>query len=94
MSLDRLSAGTRVQLLLSVRLAFIEQQEQGYRLPIILDETLANSDDEKAEQIMHAVLEICRNDRQVFYCTAQMDELDKWKQTIDSDDEPTISVLE
>lgn len=45
LALDELSSGTRLQLLLAVKLAFIERQEQGPKLPLILDETLANSDE-------------------------------------------------
>ncbi len=82
-SLDQLSSGTRVQLLLSVRLAFLEQQEQGVMIPLVLDETLANSDDGKAEEIISAVLSICRTGRQVFYFTAQEDEVRRWKAVLD-----------
>ncbi|NBC29187.1 MAG: hypothetical protein GVY29_04250 [Spirochaetes bacterium] len=79
MALRELSSGTRVQLLLAVRVAFVTVQEQGQRLPLILDETLANSDDEKAQAIIEAVQEISADGRQVFYFTAQDDEVSKWK---------------
>ena len=78
-TLDQLSSGTRVQLLLSVRVAFVEQQELGVRLPLVLDEVLANSDDERAHAIAEAVLHLCREGRQVFYFTAQADEVAKWR---------------
>ena len=77
--LDELSSGTRVQLLLSVRMAFIEEHELGVRLPLVLDEVLANSDDERARAIVEAVLHLCREGRQVFYFTAQADEVAKWQ---------------
>jgi len=80
--LDELSSGTRVQLLLAVRVAFVEQLEQGCKLPILLDEALANSDDLRAEAIIEAVLTLCRNGRQVFYFTAQDDEVLKWKRAL------------
>lgn len=79
-SLDELSSGTRVQLLLAVRVAFVEQQEQGVKLPLVLDETLANSDDLRAEAIMEAIEGISAAGRQVFYLTAQEDEVSKWRQ--------------
>ena len=79
-SLDELSSGTRVQLLLAVRVAFVEQQEQGVKLPLVLDETLANSDDLRAEAIMEAIEGISAAGRQVFYLTAQQDEVSKWRQ--------------
>ncbi|MYJ45453.1 MAG: hypothetical protein F4069_09045 [Rhodothermaceae bacterium] len=75
--LTELSSATRVQLLLSVRLAFVETQETNYRLPITLDETLANSDDERAQAIIKTMVTLAE-DRQIFYFTAQQDEVDKW----------------
>ncbi|NLK06031.1 MAG: hypothetical protein GX315_06665, partial [Spirochaetales bacterium] len=77
-SLDELSSGTKVQLLFAVRMAFLEMQEasSGYRFPVFFDEVMANSDDERSLAIAKAIAEISRN-RQVFYCTAQADEVDK-----------------
>jgi len=79
LGLNELSGGTKVQLLLSVRIAFVERQEQGTKLPLVLDETLANSDDVKAQSVIEAVRTICREGRQVFYLTAQSDEVAKWQ---------------
>ena len=76
--LDTLSTAERIQLLLSVRLAFVEQREQVARLPLLMDETLANSDDERAGVIIESIIEIARLGRQVFYFTAQDDEVNKW----------------
>jgi hypothetical protein len=78
LTLQELSSGTKVQLLLSVRLAFIRvtEGEDGIRLPLFLDEVLANSDDERAGSIAKAVAEIAK-ERQVFYFTAQIDEVHK-----------------
>ncbi len=78
LALEELSSGTRVQVLLAVRLAFVEQQEQGVRVPLLLDETLANSDDRRATTIIEAAVELARNGRQIFYFTAQGDEVAKW----------------
>lgn len=78
-NLDELSSGTRVQLLLSVRVAFVEQQEQGIKLPLIFDEALGNSDEQRAQKIIETAVELARQGRQVFYFTAQFDELGKWR---------------
>ena len=78
-TLDELSAGTRLQLLLAVRLADVELQEQGAALPLLMDETLANSDEERALAIVEAVAAMAARGRQVFYFTAQHDEVAKWK---------------
>ena len=77
--LEELSTGTQIQLLLSVRLAYIESQESALKLPILADELLANSDDNRARAIIEALMEISRQGRQVFYFTAQKDEVVKWK---------------
>lgn len=77
-SLDELSDGTRVQLLLAVRVAFIEVAETAVKLPLVLDEVLANSDDERAQAVMEAVLALVESGRQVLYFTAQRDEVSKW----------------
>jgi len=77
--LDELSSGTRIQLLMAVRLAFVEMQESAVRLPILADELLANSDDVRAQAIIEALTEISREGRQIFYFTAQLDEVSKWQ---------------
>ena len=77
-ALGELSSGTRVQLALAVRVAFVETQEQGVRLPLLLDETLGTSDDQRASAIIDAVMTLAEDGRQVFYFTAQQDELGKW----------------
>lgn len=78
-ALDELSDGTRVQLLLAVRLAFVESQEQGAALPLVLDEVLANADDHRAPEVMRAVAAMARGGRQIFYFTAQREELARWR---------------
>jgi DNA repair exonuclease SbcCD ATPase subunit len=89
-ALDELSSGERLQLLLAVRLAFVELQEQELsgRLPLLIDEALANSDDERAGAIIDAVIEIARTGRQVFYFTAQLDEVAKWRERLAQADAP------
>jgi len=76
-SVDQLSVGERVQLLVAVRLAFMEQDEPS-RLPLLLDEALGTSDDDRARAIIDSVIAIAGEGRQVFYFTAQTDEVGKW----------------
>ena len=92
--LDELSSGTRVQLLFSVRMAFIESQEMssGVHFPIFLDELLANSDDDRAMAIAQAIEEIAK-DRQVFYFTAQRDEVEKLR-SLNVDDFKEIALFD
>lgn len=78
-ALATLSAGTRVQLLVAVRVAFVESEEiDGMQLPLFFDETLGTSDDERAEALIEAVLTLVAEGRQLFYVTAQRDEVQKW----------------
>lgn len=84
-ALNELSSGTRIQLLLSVRLAFMEVQEHDVKFPLFADELLANSDDLRAEAVIDTLLEVARNGRQVFYFTAQSDEIAKWEHKFDDD---------
>ncbi len=79
LALEQLSSGTRLQLLLAVRVAFVQRQERGVKLPLILDEALGNSDERRAAQIIEAAIQVCRAGRQVFYLTAQHDEVGKWQ---------------
>jgi hypothetical protein len=91
LALDQLSSGTRIHLLLAVRLAFVEVSEQGTQLPVILDEVLGNTDDERATAIIDAAIEIARQGRQVLYFTAQQDEIGKWLARLNAHDDPPAS---
>lgn len=86
-SLDELSAGTRIQVLLAVRLAFCQQGEEHVRVPLFMDETLANADDRRARTIINSVLNLSKDGRQVFYFTAQGDEVAKWQSVAEERDE-------
>jgi uncharacterized protein YhaN len=83
-ALDELSSGTRVQLLLAVRMAFVETQESAAALPLLLDEVLANCDDPRATAIIDAAVALARAGRQIFYFTAQPDEVAKWRAALDA----------
>lgn len=92
--LDELSSGTRVQLLMAVRLAFIETMEHGPQLPLLLDEILGNTDDVRANAVIDATIAVSRRGRQVIYFTAQQDEIAKWQSRIAAiTDAPPHSVI-
>lgn len=82
-ALDELSSATRVQLLLAVRVAFVETFEQGVHLPLILDEALGNSDDIRARAIIQVAADLAASGRQLFYFTAQADEVAKWRELLE-----------
>jgi hypothetical protein len=93
-TLEQLSSGTRVQLLLAVRIAFVESQEQGVKLPLVLDEVLGNSDDERAGAIIEAAIELARAGRQIFYFTAQHDEIGKWRAMLERHDDVPFRAID
>lgn len=95
--LDQLSSGTRVQVLMAIRLAFVENVESGPKLPVLLDETLGNSDELRAGAIIDAAIEIARKGRQVFYFTAQGDEVARWQGRLDQmpeDERPGTTIID
>jgi energy-coupling factor transporter ATP-binding protein EcfA2 len=81
-AMNELSSATRVQLLLAVRLAFVEVQEGDMRLPILLDEALGTSDEVRASAVVEAIIQLAKAGRQIFYFTAQIDEVVKWKSAL------------
>jgi len=91
-SLEELSSATRVQLMLAVRVAFVESQERRVALPLLLDETLGTSDDDRARAIIDAVIVLAREGRQIFYFTAQHDEAGKWVAALEESGVPHATV--
>jgi uncharacterized protein YhaN len=84
--LNNLSSGTRVQVLLAVRVAFVEHREQETAPPLLLDETLAPFDDQRAETVLDTVIDLARDGRQVFYFTARHDERTRWEARLEESD--------
>ncbi|MFT6864042.1 MAG: hypothetical protein ACJAVK_002604 [Akkermansiaceae bacterium] len=80
--LETLSDGTRVQLFIAMRLAFVEKEEGASRMPLFFDEALANTDDHRATIVMKTLALIAAEDRQVFYFTSQADEAEKWRREL------------
>ncbi len=80
MELGELSDGTRIQLLLAVRLAFATEHSQGRVLPIFLDETLSTTDPVRFKAIASSLLAMVERGQQVFYLTANPADLAGWNQ--------------
>lgn len=69
--LDTLSRGTREELYLAVRLAFIaESCGKGEPLPVLLDDVLVNADPERAARAAAVIGELAEQ-TQVVFCTCQ-----------------------
>ncbi len=69
--LDHLSRGTRMQLLLALKIAFAEQAEGEATLPMVFDEVLANTDILRFREVAASMAELVKEGRQLFYLTCQ-----------------------
>ena len=85
--LGELSSGTRMQLLLALRLAWTEAQEQGGEtLPLFLDEALTTSDENRFAVVANSLERLAEaQGRQVFYLSARRHECALWKQATGSE---------
>ena len=83
-SLEELSTGTRMQLLLAVRMAWMRGQEQtGETLPVFLDEALTTSDEERFTVMAKSLDTLTKKDGiQVIYLSARQHEQDLWRHAI------------
>ncbi len=83
-SLEELSTGTRMQLLLAVRMAWMRGQEQtGETLPVFLDEALTTSDEERFTVMARSLDTLTKKDGiQVIYLSARQHEQDLWRHAI------------
>ncbi len=85
LAIGEMSSASRVQLLLAVRLAWIEQAESGTEsLPVFLDEVLTTTDPDRYRAIVESVQEIVADGRQMFYLTAHNDDAQAWRDWNDS----------
>ncbi|MDQ7821686.1 MAG: AAA family ATPase [Candidatus Eremiobacteraeota bacterium] len=70
LSLSELSSGTRVQLFLAARLAFVRQAEKNTTLPFFLDEVLTTTDPVRFDAVAKDLKKLVADGkRQVFYIT-------------------------
>ncbi len=78
--LAELSSGTRMQLLLAVRIAWARQIEQGgLALPLFLDEALTTSDEDRFGEVARSLEQLVEEEgRQVFYLSARKHEARLW----------------
>ncbi|CAN5835459.1 hypothetical protein BH23ACT11_BH23ACT11_15650 [soil metagenome] len=79
-----LSTGTRMQLLLAVRMAWTSVlEEEGEPLPIFLDEALTTTDPERFDHIARNLKDTAeREGRQVFYLSSQPADVIRWERAI------------
>ncbi len=92
---SELSSGTRMQLLLALRMAWLEAQEQGGEtLPLFLDEALTTSDEERFAEMVKSLERLAyAQERQIFYLSARRHERALWKQAT-GNELPTIDLAD
>ncbi len=79
-TITQLSRGTRMQLLLAVRLAFaLEQEPEGVHMPLFLDEVLTNSDPERFDHVVQLLSQLAQEERQIFYFTCNPNDVWRWQ---------------
>ena len=70
LDVERLSAGTREQLFLAIRLALIDQmREQGVELPVVLDDVLVNFDELRTAAAVQTLCDIAASGQQILVFT-------------------------
>ncbi|HRA87481.1 MAG TPA: hypothetical protein PK992_05410, partial [Planctomycetaceae bacterium] len=76
---DQLSTGTREQLYLAIRLAYVLHYcQKSESLPVIIDDVLVNFDDQRAKQTLTALAGISQSAQVLFFtCHAHMVEIAK-----------------
>lgn len=83
-ALGELSTGTRMQLLLSVRMAWLRHRSQGaLMLPVFLDEALTTSDEQRFMEVARTVHTLASSTgTQIVYLSARRSEVSLWKAAI------------
>ena len=80
-ALNELSSGTRMQLLLALRLAWTEDRERGGdSLPLFFDEALTTSDVDRFSVMARTISRLADAGRQIFYLSARRLEAALWEQ--------------
>lgn len=92
--LDELSDGTRMQLLLAVRLAFATAAEAGPPLPLFLDEALTASDPQRFRAVAGSLLAFAAGGRQIFYLTCDPADVALWQQVAKDEGAPAPLVVD
>lgn len=91
----QLSAGTRTQLFLAVRLGFLSSQAEGEHPPIILDDILTASDPVRFAAAVSSLGHLAADRKlQLFYLCARPDEVDAWQQVLADRGLPPAHVID
>jgi DNA repair exonuclease SbcCD ATPase subunit len=78
-ALSELSSGTRIQLLLAVRLAFAIHEAGDRKLPLFLDEALSTADPDRFAAVADSLKIVASDGFQVFYLTSNPTDAAHWQ---------------
>jgi DNA repair protein SbcC/Rad50 len=93
--LEDLSDGTRVQLLLALRLAYLKSIGKGTpTLPLTIDEALSNADPIRFEAVATALFALADSGQQIFYLTANHGEVEQWRAVANKIDHAAPNVID
>mgnify|MGYP000353015795 CR=1 FL=1 len=83
-TLRELSTGTRMQMLVAVRVAYARHAEAGGpALPVVLDEALTTSDAERFAAVAKSLARLARDEgRQVVYLSARAEDAAAWRAAV------------
>jgi len=95
LQLDQLSDGTRAQVLLAVRVAFVAGIETGTAPPLFLDESLTTSDPQRLAAVAGSLGRLAdTTGRQIFYLTSQPGDVAAWRGALADAGLPAPTVLD
>ena len=94
LALSELSDGTRIQLLLAVRIAFAVHAERGSKVPLLFDEALSTADPERFRAVAESLLLLARDGRQIFYMTANPSDAAAWGVVYGDSSEAALHVID
>lgn len=94
LTLSELSDGTRIQLLLAVRIAFAIEAERGTNVPLMLDEALSTADPERFRAVAESLAVLAVEGRQIFYLTANPADVAAWKVVCGGGGGPELRVID
>ncbi len=95
LDLAQLSDGTRAQVLLALRIAFVTGIEPGGRPPLFLDEALTTSDPTRLAAVAVSLGRLAATTgRQVFYLTSQPADVGAWRAALGKGGLPEPTILD
>jgi len=94
LQLSELSDGTRIQLLLAVRIAFAVHAEHGSKVPLMFDEALSTADPVRFRAVAESLLLLAKGGRQIFYMTANPADAAAWTVACAEGGEANLSIID